>query len=106
MTKIEIAHKEWIKLHSTGKTWIFKDHGRWGDNIAFMDGNIVKCRVYGHLTPLPEIGDKLEVDMASGLKLIFYFTKVEPCRDPSDMFFADIKLCSECYEANPDYFKE
>lgn len=103
MSKLTIADKEWILQNSTGKTWIYSDHKSWGNNIGDWEGIVTKGRAYGHLTPLPKNGDKLQVDTKSGKKIIFYFTNVEPCGNPRDMFFADVQICPEFCEAHPEY---
>jgi len=69
--------------------WNMDEHNSWGNNIEFFDYET--RRIMGHLTPLPKIGDKLIAKMISGRKFKFEFIKVEPCIDPSDMFFATVK---------------
>jgi len=73
---------------------LFKMGGGWGDAINMWRwpkklGDI--CKVEGHKNPKPIKGDLLLMPMESGKTLLTQFTKVEPCGDPPDMFFADIK---------------
>jgi hypothetical protein len=49
-------------------------------------------KVYGFMHGHPKVGDILEADMESGKVGLFEFIKVDSCRDPGDMFFADVKF--------------
>lgn len=69
--------------------WIKEEHAGWGDSIIWMDW---KTRTLsGHTTPLPKAGDELLCKMVSGKTGRFRFAKVEPCGDPSDMWFATME---------------
>lgn len=62
-----------------------------GDNINWMDEAQARQRprkIAGWLTPLPEEGETFFWPMASGRTGIYRFTKIEPCNNPVDMFFA------------------
>lgn len=64
-------------------------HNTWGDRLGFLDWET--RRVVGWITPIPKVGDELRGEMKSGGVGRFRVTKVEPCGDPSDMFFADVE---------------
>jgi len=64
------------------------EHKGWGDNIYFFD--FKGGRVVGYMTPMPEVDDELRCEMKSGKTGRFKIEKVEPQKDPSDMFFADV----------------
>jgi hypothetical protein len=64
------------------------DNPAWGFHIGWTE---YPTKVYGHYTPQPEKGDRFEQKMKSGFIGVFEFEKVEYCRDPEDMFFADMK---------------
>ncbi|WP_303029131.1 hypothetical protein [uncultured Duncaniella sp.] len=67
------------------------EHFLWGDRIDFMrlnpDGSF---RIVGWLARRPCGGDKLIYYVESGRKAVGYIVNVEYCRDPRDMFFADV----------------
>lgn len=70
------------------KMW---EHERWGNSIQvdkIYDNNTF--RIVGWLERLPKAGDKLLYDTESGKVLCGYIVNVECCRDPRDMFFADV----------------
>lgn len=66
---------------------LFKVGGNWGDAIGWSN---FPTRVHGWKTPMPEEGDILTCEMQSGKTGVWIFGKVEPCRDPEDMFFAKV----------------
>ncbi len=70
------------------KMW---EHKRWGDSIQinkiYDNGSF---RIVGWLKRLPKTGDKLLYDTESGKILSGYIVNVDYCRDPGDMFFADV----------------
>ena len=60
----------------------------WGDAVQwFSIGN----RVYVWCSPLPRVGDLMKSAMTSGRVGVFVFTKIEPQRDPADMFFGSVE---------------
>lgn len=70
--------------------------GSWGAHVEWMNPehfqeiskhNTFTC--WGHYTPLPQVGDILIGDFQRSV-ITFTFVNVEPCTDPSDMFFADV----------------
>lgn len=69
--------------------------GGWGNRISIRewpkkdDENLAS--VDGHKNPKPRVGDLLRVPCKSGKTMICEFVDVKYCRDPEDMFFADIK---------------
>lgn len=58
----------------------------WGANVVVTDHN----SAHGWLSPLPNAGSLILTNMASGKRAFYVVTSVRPCRNPSDMFFADI----------------
>lgn len=83
-----------MKLHGKDKR-TYKAGGGWGDSIVIdkyaIDGKPF-ARVHGWKNPLPVKGDLLLIPMESGKTIVGRFIKIEPCGDPPDMFFADVKL--------------
>lgn len=61
----------------------------WGNNVEWTD--IASRHVVGWTEPLPQVGDVLKSPMASGKVGLFVFVKVDPCRDPDDMFFGQVE---------------
>lgn len=76
-----------------GKVFIMKEHQGWGNSIQWLDWP--KMKVYGCLMSRPNIGDILVAEFTGGKVVEFQFISVERCRDPHDMFFADVKLLQE-----------
>ena len=70
---------------------IYSNCNGWGNNIAWYDWSTRK--VYGHVTPVPEVGDFWEHRMKSGNIAVFQFVKVERQSNPTDMFFAHVRDC-------------
>lgn len=69
--------------------WKKEEHRGWGDSISWMDWD--KRKLMGHTTPLPAVGDELHCQMQSGKVATFRFKKINPCTDPSDMWFATVE---------------
>lgn len=69
--------------------WDMRKHKGWGNSIQFNDWE--KRRLVGWTSPIPKKGDELIAEMFSGKLGKFLFVKVEPCIDPSDMWFATVK---------------
>jgi len=65
------------------------EHTSWGDNIYFF--NWEKRHLVGWMTPIPNIGDEIRCKMKSGKVARFKIIKVEPQKDPKDMFFATVE---------------
>jgi hypothetical protein len=70
---------------SSGPVRIIKpsEHTGWGNSIRFSGDRWV-----GHMTPLPDVGDEIHERTVDGGIGRFIITRVEPCGDPRDMFFA------------------
>ena len=77
------------------RVWRMSDRCGWGSSIGWCtlptEESQGKGRVYGHLTPLPIVGDSVASSMQSGRTGLYRFTTIEYCTDPSDMFFADVE---------------
>lgn len=68
----------------------------WGNAINWLNFD-TRC-VSGHQYRIPKVGDFLIAEMTSGKLYKFKFIKVEQCRDPKDMFFANVKDVGYCDE--------
>lgn len=75
---------------------------KWGDNIALwqkdnfvnLDINTDLVPLYGHKTPLPQVGQTIKGEFQrSWIK--FVLVEVNPCNDPPDMFFAKAKAIQQ-----------
>ncbi len=84
-------HKKMKRINPRPKEYRKWEHFLWGDRIDFMrlnpDGSF---RIVGWLARRPCGGDKLIYYVESGRKAVGYIVNVEYCRDPRDMFFADV----------------
>lgn len=78
-----------VPTTTTRRVFAKDEHGEWGDHIKWWDGGTKK--MWGHTCPRPETGDLILVQMESGGLAIYEVTSHEHCRDPRDMFFADVK---------------
>ncbi len=81
--------------------------GGWGDAISWSDYD--KRRVYGFKGRKPQIGGLLECDLIKGDTKerktgVFRFISIEPCRDPHDMFFANVEDVG--YKGEPPFPKK
>ena len=74
------------------KTIDMADHKGWGNSIYWLDYE--KRELTGHLTPKPEIGDKVICEMKSSNQFkhfkIYIVIKVKDLDDPPDQFFATV----------------
>jgi hypothetical protein len=84
--------------HLNKDTYIYNIGGGWGDAIRFTDESYKE--VVGWKSRRPKAGDVLLVPMQSGKTGRFKFTSIEYCRDPKDMFFAEIDFIG--YQENID----
>jgi hypothetical protein len=66
---------------------LYECGGGWGNAINFIN---YPEQVYGFKRDFPVRGDILTCAMQSGKTLVLIFNKIEPCGDPSDMFFASV----------------
>lgn len=68
-------------------------HSRWGNSIYFTDYKA--RRIAGHLTPKPEIGDRIKLEMKTEKDRrewrFFAITTLKDFSDPPDQFFCDVK---------------
>jgi hypothetical protein len=66
--------------------------GGWGNAVNWHSPkDNPGTRVVGWQSRIPRIGDYLVSKMQDGEDGCYRFTKVEPCGDPADMFFADVE---------------
>ena len=79
----------------------FEIGGGWGNainwnNVDWKNLNFEKdlADVVGWKTPIPEIGQTL-VGEFSKCFVKFSFTEIEPCHNPSDMFFGKVKAIEQ-----------
>jgi hypothetical protein len=68
---------------------VYTPRGALGHSIGWQ--NVDRGRLVGWLSPHPKPGDEFHSPMASGKTGVYEITKVDPCWDPPDMFFADVK---------------
>ncbi len=94
-------HKNWRKKRFRARMrrinpnpYVYRkwEHKRWGDSIEInkLYDNRSSFRIVGWLKRLPKTGDKLLYNTESGRIASGYIVNVEYCRDPRDMFFADV----------------
>lgn len=76
----------------------------WGNHIAWSDhptdkgGDKKTGKVEGFCSTLPKVGELIVSQGSSGMYHYFAITKVEPCKDPADMFYADVKVIMSLQE--------
>ena len=82
----------------------FKIGGGWGNHINWRDLNQFSeftkdtiFHVYGHMPTRPQKGQTLMDEFKKSF-MLFEFVNVEYCRDPSDMFFADVKMIARFFK--------
>ena len=76
--------------------------GDWGDAIHWSDPEQFQqsithettFRVYGFKSSIPRVGDTLKGEFIKSW-MWFTFVSVEPCGDPPDMFFADVRCIKQ-----------
>jgi hypothetical protein len=78
------------KPKNTEPPHVYEFGGGWGDALTWDDFREGRC--HGFKRRIPKIGDLAVAKMESGRKLVCKFTKVEPCGDPVDMFFANVEM--------------
>ncbi len=61
--------------------------GYWGCHVEWLTDHE---KVWGHHPTIPSVGDRIHSPMQSGRTGVYEVTAVERCRDPDDMFFADV----------------
>lgn len=69
----------------------YKIAGGLGNHISWRDECIGR-QIYGHMQIRPRSGERFWVHMQSGKIGMYKLKNVEYCRDPQDMFFADVKF--------------
>ena len=74
-------------LQMTGYVYEQSRHTGWGNSINWS--NYDERRLSGHLQRIPEIGDEIRWEMASGKTARYAILKVKRVGDPRDMWFAD-----------------
>ena len=76
----------------TGRYINMWEHSVWGNNICFADydkGRKIN-KIVGWLSIKPVVGDEIRSKMQSGKIARYLVVSVDYCRDPQDMFFADV----------------
>lgn len=76
--------------------------GGWGNHVSlwkpehFQYLDLAKdfVPVWGHKTPRPKVGQTLVGEFKKSF-IRFRFESVDLCRDPSDMFFANVKAVGQ-----------
>lgn len=83
--------KKMKRINPNPKEYRIWEHQFWGNQISIRRVNKNgSFRIVGWLSRRPNHGDKLIYDVESGRKAVGYIVNVEYCRDPRDMFFADV----------------
>ncbi len=77
----------------------------WGNRIEFIGETVIGdknrfARVSGHQYIIPKQGQTLLAEFQNSW-ILFEFTKVKPCRNPRDMFFADVKAIGQKPKSTP-----
>ena len=80
----------------------FRLGGGWGRHVSLfhpesfhtIDLAREPVRVWGHWLPRPKVGQTLVGEFQRS-HLKFRFEKVELCRDPPDMFFAEVRAVEQ-----------
>lgn len=100
LDKLKNLHKEYRKrklrkkmerINPAPKEYRQWEHRCWGDKIDITRLNPNGTfRIVGWLPQRPKHGDKLIYDAKSGHKAVGYIVNVKYCRNPRDMFFADV----------------
>lgn len=78
------------KVMLTKRVHVTPRDNHWGHSIEWFDFDAK--RVHGWLKPLPVKGDVFDCEMNSGRTARFKFVEVQPCGNPSDMFFATVEF--------------
>lgn len=83
-------YKKMCLINPNPRVYDMSKHKGWGNSICInrVDGS--NFSIYGWLAVRPKKGDKLIYDVEGNKKAIGYIVNVEYCRDPPDMFFADV----------------
>jgi hypothetical protein len=66
-----------------------EDHNGWGNRVDWCD--FETRRVDGHMTPIPEVGDRIISKMESGKRGVFEIISVKRGYNTTDQFFATVK---------------
>lgn len=82
---------------------VFTDCRGWGNHISWTSWQ--KRLVYGHHTPVPEVGDFWEHKMQSGKIMVFKFTSVTRDSRVADYFEATVTDCGY-KDGLPDNYQE
>ncbi|KKL58393.1 hypothetical protein LCGC14_2225850, partial [marine sediment metagenome] len=64
--------------------------GMWGFHLSLNCDKWYEGLVYGHMTPRPNAGQKVYLTMASGTVHTGQLVDIKLCRDPDDMFLANV----------------
>jgi len=62
----------------------------WGSHVEWDD--FQNFKIWGHYTPLPEVGDLFDSQMKSGETARFVITKIERAKQVHDMFFGEVQF--------------
>lgn len=96
----ERLRKRMERINPNPRVYKMWEHKRWGDRIQINRINENgSFSIVGWLSSGISNGDKLLYDVKSGKVAVGYIVNVEYCRDPQDMFFADV-IPFEYYDAD------
>lgn len=83
-------YKKMCRINPNPRVYDMSNHKGWGDSICISRVDGSNFRIHGWLAVRPNDGDKLIYDVQGNKKAMGYIVNVEYCRDPADMFFADV----------------
>lgn len=90
--KIQMRRVRQLEKTRDIRTINMADHTGWGNSIYWLDYK--KRKLTGHLTPVPEVGDKVICEMKSPSKFrhfrIFTVARMLDFADPPDQFFVTV----------------
>lgn len=89
-----------IKRFNKGIGERYNIGGGWGDRIEWCKKD---HSIAGWKSRIPVEGDWLLTEMQSGREGLYQIKNVKPCKDPRDMFFADVEFVGYNERGNATY---
>lgn len=100
-TKIVIYNKAHVfEMASAGGPSGWGNHIAWSTYPGDRGGNRKTGEIVGfcHMCSLPKVGELIVTLGSLGEYHYFAITKVMPCKDPADMFYANVKVIMSTQE--------
>lgn len=79
--------ERWRAAPAPGRVIRSWEHNTWGDNLQLLSPS----QIAGWMEKFPDRNDHILIRRAAGVAR-FRVMRVNPCGDPRDMFFADIRF--------------